>query len=458
MNSWGNRRLFYALSLVSLELLVGGLLLVHYAVPLLLILSLISVTLIAVDPRYGYLLCVAVLPFSGLHLFSIGDSSIELIQPVLAITLLAWFVKASVNDKERFKIHVTYIYLIAYLLWGFITIIWSESFANALWGLLKTTWVLSFIPFSVNLIKEVKDLRAVLWTWSLFSAVAAVFAFGIDTEATSLQTARSTGMALHPNILAMYLNMSIFLLVANFYLTTASFERTFIVLISILDFGALLATGSRGAFFGLICGLALVAFGRWRFRLHKPIFLLLAVGVLGFVLFRLFSSGDLYQEVTKRLQESPQITEVGTFVLRTMVWVKCYAMLKDSYFIGVGVNGYEQASAKMGKISLRKHPHNFYLHLTLELGIIGLAIFAAFLTHVAVLIGKSIRELSGKRDQGLFWAMAGGLTAFCVHAIVDFTFVDPELWFFSGITIAATEVMRERGPYRIKKETGDGGS
>jgi O-antigen ligase len=383
---------------------------------------------------------VVVLPFSGFHIFSVGGSNIELIQPVLAVTITAWVVKTSITEHRRFKMHPIYIYPAIFLLWGFVTSIWSASLSEGLWGVAKAAWVIFLIPFSVNLIKGHNDLREVLWTWGLISAVAAAFAFGIDTESGDLQTARSSGMAMHPNALAMYLNFSIFLLIGTFRLARSSTKKILIVLICAFSFGALLSTGSRGAFLGLLCGLVVMSLGQWRLRLYKPIFLLLIVGVLGFVTFRFFSSGDLYREVTKRVQESPAITKVDTFVLRTIVWSRCVVLLKDSHYMGIGINSYEDSRQKMGKFSLQGHPHNFYLHMALEVGLIGLGIFIAFLIHIAIFTRKSLKKIVDKRHQGLVWAMLGGLGAFFIHAVVDFTFTDPEFWFYIGITIADIEV------------------
>jgi O-antigen ligase len=426
---------------IALEIILGIIAIFYQSISVIVILGIIATVLIFIEERIGYLFCVASLPFSGVHILKVGETSVEFIQPLLAFTILAWLIKLSIKREMEFELHPIYLPMSAFLLWALISCSWSGSYFGGLWGVIKALWVMSLVPFSINMIRTYRDLKSVLMIWSMVSLIAGVLAFGTEAETNALDTMRSTGAALHPNVLAMYLSFSIFVLIGYFTLSSSLVKKGLLLVICSFDFGALIAAGSRGAFFGLICGLLVMGVGRWRFKLYKPIMALMVIGICGVLLFKFLPSSDTYTEVMKRAAEVLHPTKIETLAFRTFAWREAYKIVEKSHYMGSGVNSYERERKKVSKYAAKGHPHNFYLHILVELGVIGITIFLVFLFQVWFTIYRGLKRLTSQQSKGLMWAFAGGLSAFLIHATLDFTFDDPELWFFIGVTVAATSVL-----------------
>lgn len=123
-------------------------------------------------------------------------------------------------------------------------------------------------------------------------------------------------------------------------------------------------------------------------------------------------------------------------------WREAFHMIKDYPLFGVGVNAYSVV-AQGYKISWGGYPHNCYLQMIVEIGILG---FLAFLWILFTVLG-GIRERARIRDDSIKMLLAGtlaGFSGFLVHSFFDTNFYSVQLgslmWVVMGMITAIRQV------------------
>ena len=443
LDSQISKKLLVLVLILLVEVFLSSFILVSFKASFIITLIAISAVVITIAPKMGFLLCIIVLPFTGVHILTVAGSKIELIQPLVAFTCAAWFINATINPKIRFKKHPLYVVLMVFIFWIFVTATWSSTYFSGIWGLTKAIWVIALVPFAVNMITSLRDLKVVLWTWCLISVVFSIIVFALGSESFQLLEGRSGGMSDHPNFLGMYLSFSIFLLIGTFNLLESAKQKIIVILSILIDFSALLFTGSRGALFGLMFGLIFMSLGSLRIRFYRIILVLLTIGIVGFTVFSLLPQGKSSGTLLSRYQKALQFSKEGTLVVRGLLWAKTYKMIKDSYGMGIGIGSFEHEMKEypIFKALMMVHPHNFYMFVMVELGMIGLGIFMILILQLARSLSKALKQLKSAKERAVIWAFSGGLFAFGLHAGIDFTIHDAQLWVFLGLTIAASDTL-----------------
>lgn len=207
---------------------------------------------------------------------------------------------------------------------------------------------------------------------------------------------------------------------------------------------ALLLARSRGAWVGLVVGLAVVAGARRRWALAGG--LVAALGVaMGLGLW------GLGRELS--------------FQDRLVMWGQATRMIAARPILGHGPNTYVAASgAYRDPVAERfihgEHPehrsyaHNCFLQMGAELGLVGLAMFVGLMGQVVANSWRALRAADG----GTAWLLAGvlgGIAATLTHSVVDTNLYSLPLatffWMSCGVAVGftarapVTESARGRG-------------
>jgi putative inorganic carbon (HCO3(-)) transporter len=238
---------------------------------------------------------------------------------------------------------------------------------------------------------------------------------------------RARGPYPHPNNLSFYLER-ILAFTFGLWLANPLRRRWQLIPIAIIMIGLAL-TFSRGAMFGAAVGLASLIYilrPRYAWRLYGAG---LAVVVVVFALVaraRFFATGSEGQESTREL-----------------IWKSSLRMLNDHRLTGVGLDQflyqygrrYVEPAGWAERYS--SHPHNLVLDVWLNLGILGLVVFAWIASEVA----RAIQGLRSTRGVGnaVAVAAAGALVAGVAHGVVDNFFFLPDLAALTWIFFAVLE-------------------
>lgn len=133
------------------------------------------------------------------------------------------------------------------------------------------------------------------------------------------------------------------------------------------------------------------------------------------------------------------------FVMRTILWREGLNIVKDFPVLGSGLNTYAVVAPKY-KLSEKTgiYPHNSYLHMAAETGLVGLG---AFLWIIWVLFRTSIRNLKKIKDKfynAVLIGLLSGLFGFLIHSFVDTNFYSLQLsvlmWYVMGLIVAVQRI------------------
>jgi len=190
-------------------------------------------------------------------------------------------------------------------------------------------------------------------------------------------------------------------------------------------------TLSRGAWIGFYGGLIFLA-------VQKKRMLLVSLAIM-ITFYAVFST-----KMSNARQESflaPKTFTIGSG--RIDYWKESWNMIRDFPWLGVGLNSYSQEAPKYKK-SWGGYPHNCYLQMTVEIGIVGLL---SFLWMLFILFRNTLRNLRSIHDdffQALLMGLSCGLLGFLVHSFVDTNFYSVQLgnlmWVIMGAVVATQKI------------------
>jgi O-antigen ligase len=130
------------------------------------------------------------------------------------------------------------------------------------------------------------------------------------------------------------------------------------------------------------------------------------------------------------------LRQTGGF--RIDLWVSSLQMIRDHPLLGVGLDNfvylYQQVYLREGAAAEPNlsHPHNWVLHMWLELGLVGLIAFVWLL----VTFARQIRNTRG-------WVVAGATGAvvdMLIHGLIDNSYFLVDLAFVFWLCLALVDV------------------
>lgn len=290
----------------------------------------------------------------------------------------------------------------------------------------KTYFKRSMIPFVIDIFAINALLNSILSIWQFYlqHSVGGVWYFlgermispsSIGAAVMNIQGTvylRPYGFFSHPNISAFFLFTSLVFILNRIAVERNKKEAIFLLVVCVFSFIALLLTFSR-----VIIFLALLYFGAY-FIIHarKKILAGLLIGVLFmgiyFTVFnsRFFSIPSLLKDISYRSD------------LNTIAW-----NLFTAYpYLGVGVHNfyfYEVMMQKKISPTLLQPPHNIYLIVLVELGIVGFVLFLYFLYGSLRRLIKRVSLSKNRADVHFYNAIAWVFLALLSAGFFDHFFL-----------------------------------
>ncbi|MFA6357096.1 MAG: O-antigen ligase family protein [Candidatus Omnitrophota bacterium] len=220
--------------------------------------------------------------------------------------------------------------------------------------------------------------------------------------------------------------------------------------------GCLLGTYARGAWLGFAIGVFFIvvyAFKGFSFKIKLlcvsisvfflatclifPQALLSRVKALGRINFK--SS----ETVNARVKSTLKI-DAGSTPIRLKLWKEALRITRDYPLFGCGLNTYSKIGPKYKSFDWGGvYPHNSYLQMSAEIGLIGLF---AFLWVLFSFFKVGLRHFNQKKDY-LALGLLAGILAFLVHAFFDTHLYSLQLvvlfWYMLGLTVAVIKLNLE---------------
>jgi len=192
---------------------------------------------------------------------------------------------------------------------------------------------------------------------------------------------RAYGSLAHPNVLAGFLVLGILSLIYFSYYSQQRIFRIATLLSLAIMSAALFFTFSRSAWLGLFLAVIYIVFRLWRGRAvayQKPLTQLSIIFVLTFLLL----ATNFFPLLAARFSGQDRL-EVKSLSERYSYTEQAINLIKDNWVTGVGLGQYtlvlHQNDGRNFPAWFFQPVHNIYLLIFAELGVLGFALFIAFI-------------------------------------------------------------------------------
>lgn len=296
--------------------------------------------------------------------------------------------------------------------WIVVTIFSQDQQASL--GAMKA-WLIDPLLFGLVLLSTTRSVvrRTILFSSLALSGVIVSLA-GLAQLVWFRDTLQDNRLSsfFHPvaNYAAMFLGPIIIITVGAVFWKILDRRWMYAVAIMLV---AMVLTFSFGGYLAIAAG-GIVLWWRWPNKIAKR--RVLVVSLLATIL-----GGTLIATTTPYLKEKINFTDRSSSLVRTQIWRTSWQMIVEHPIVGIGPNAYEPVyRATIPKLYfpplewLVSQPHQLYLALWLETGLLGLLTFLAFIWFWLQHCWRRIRA----GDTVATIAVAA-MTTILVHGLVD---------------------------------------
>jgi O-antigen ligase len=451
--------------LAQFALLVGATLALYYSPHPVLSFALLAllVFLFALRLDVGLAITVFTIPFYLLPKKLFGNAQFSMVELLVLVSVAAWIVRHGVRFKvrgSRFKVQgwranfelltsnlklltsnlkPNDVAVIAFVLLGLLSVKIASNFGVAI----REFRVIVLEPALLYALIRASNLswRAVeRIVYAFVASAVAVSLIGVyqflftDWVIVGEGVRRVLAVYGSPNNLALYLEralpLALLLGVSSFKFQVSgsqfsvfSFQFSSFLVSALVIALALYLTYSRGAWMGIVAGLAFIALGDRRARIVAGV--LLIVGIIAVIPFL----------QTERAQSLFQIG-TGTGFFRVSVWDSALRMIRDHPILGVGLDNFlyeypKYINPEAWREPNLSHPHNVVLDFWVRLGIAGVVVLAWMLFEF---YRQGVRASRGKA-RALAIGLMASMTAALAHGLIDAAYFYVDLAFVWMMTL-----------------------
>ncbi len=255
---------------------------------------------------------------------------------------------------------------------------------------------------------------------------------------------RIYGTFAHPNLFAFYL---IIPLTLSLIIVIVKNKKS----LSIYGFGALLLfffsllilTYTRGAWMAFI--LTVTVIGMLRYRK------MLLATMLVFLMLYAFSP-TIQERTNKIIQPNPY----GSVVWRLQLWQDSLEYVKEDFWTGYGAGTAKEIILKnRGESKGSPHPHNDYLKIALEYGVLGLLTYLYLLISTVIILTKKYKQESRSVFKNVYLGVLALTAALFIMSIGDNmirnTALQWSLWSLIGGVLALSSPALANNDKKISK-------
>lgn len=374
---------------------------------------------------------------------------------LVVITVMSFILRCLFDKNLKFKISelgFSIILLVIIFAYSMITSFSVKSDLNVF--LLTSIFILFYFVF-INMIRTKKQLYGIFSI--MIGAAFFVALYGIyqnftggasntwtDQELFGDISGRVTSTLANPNVLGEYLILLIPLSIAMINLKKSIFNKFIYAGIAVTLLVCLIFTYSRGCWLGILLGLIIFFICADR--------KFISIGIIGLLTLPVI----LPQNIINRFTSIGNLADSSTSY-RMSIWIGTIRMLKDYWFSGIGL-GEEVFKSIYSYYSYNgitaPHPHNLFLQLMTQIGIIGLIVFIII---IIKLYRVSIIELLKTKSKEYYFiiiSIISGISAFLLQSMFDNTWYNYRiiLIFITFLAIEIKAVMLSREERKENEE------
>ena len=353
----------------------------------------------------------------------------------------------------EFPLHRSMLPLFLFTGWMFFSVIYTPSFqygSAKAFSFLLFNWALFFFPIllvrteqnAIRLIAVFALLAFFVTTFTLVSLVQSLFSGSI------IYSYRASFLGINPISFANWVGAVAIILITYLpQIEKRALRRGVVITIGLLIM-ALFVANSRGPLISFLASFAWYAMMRFRRTSKRKVIRLVLLLLLFVIIVLIVLPEQLTSRYTDLLSQEEGNKNYTLFTINTRIfgWKAALEMGTANLFtmmFGVGNGGFSQTIYRQ---DIRWYPHNMFLEVFCELGLLGLLLLIWHLAAIGREIRLVLRQKLDDRSHSLFFAFT--LAAF-------FNFVNAQFsgdlndnrrfWFFLGMVLALRQVFHSRG-------------
>ncbi|OQX56289.1 MAG: hypothetical protein B5M53_02220 [Candidatus Cloacimonas sp. 4484_209] len=341
-------------------------------------------TIVLFYPILGLLTMVFLIP---LEILTVLSSSATLIKILGLWTFLAWLLHYKIMLREPLRISNVFWLALIFCIWAWASILWSTNQEASLSRFINLALLIGLYFLITNLIDSNKRFELVLGAYIL-----GCFICGLLATKTFLTTglfsshSRMSLTGQNPNTMGVIMALGTMFSWYLFSKTKGSLYRLIVLVLSMFFIYVLIMSQSRGAWVAFI-----IASGFYSWPMIKKINfrnILILILLIACVIIVIVLLSHLFPQMTPFLQKRfLSIFQSESLSTRSNIWRVGIEMWKDNPIFGVGLNNFHWVFNKYLDIPFGltrypgayRDPHNVYLCIICELGLVGFTIFVVML-------------------------------------------------------------------------------
>ena len=417
-NFHSNKLLFNIFFLIALFSLLWSLFILTDPLSAFLIIFSILFTIFTfLRPFYGLLLLVFLRPtldiFTSKSIIAFGEYYLNTasLLAILAIALSVSIIFRNLNELKKLPLKSP---IILFILLTFISIFYSFNFATSVAEWLRILSIFFLYILSFVLIKNKYNFNKLVYTIiasTIIPGFMSLYQFFTKTGMTIIDediTNRIFGTFAHPNLLAYYLTIPLALLVFLVLKKDANYiKKILIYSLLLFNFIILLLTFTRGAWVAFL--IILLIFGTVKYRKF------LAISILG-----LFLIYMLLPPLSARVNNLFVYNPYSSIQWRINIWKDGFKYAQENIIAGHGLGTAKEIILnKRGERFGSADPHNDYLKIFIENGILGVISYIAIIVSLIFTLMKKYMKTKSDSAKILFLLFIGISSALYFMSFAD---------------------------------------
>lgn len=410
--------------------------------------SLIFVLIYFKNPVILLFLVPPVIIFGQVATLKIRDWYYEIsLAEILLLALFALFVlqKIARKDFRGIKFPLLLAILLLYLFFSFLSQGWAQNLSRAAIALRILCFHFLAFFLVINLIKKERDFKLALWALPLTGlAVAGQLIFKVSLLGGFMENyvlARET--IITPVGKWVYIAAIIILTIPLSYALLLAARKNLVKVallgIIILSLSAVALTLGKGEIIAVAAGL-LYFFKRQERKKYLAAIIILAMLFVTF--FPLASYGKKFLERFTHTFSDPNTNfRLTEFKVATKLFLK-------HPFLGVGSGNLKLEYKNLLPWSSETESNNLFLQITLELGLIGLAIVILIIRQIYLEL-KRMKNLSLRCEEKIIYlGFVGTMIVVLVNSLLEVTLIGLYygiiFWYIMGLLLAQNNLLKQK--------------
>lgn len=397
---------------------------------------------------WGLSLIIIFLP-SYLWRFQILSLPSTFLELMILILFFIWLIYSKPYKKEFWltqKIEKKWFYLS--ILWLVVSVIaWLYNPTLKSLGLWRAYFLepLLFFVVLITSLKKEKDYQVIIKSTAILIFWLAIFAVIQNFTGANLPAAyyypnvkRLTSIFSYPNALSLLTAGISGFLVTYYICSQRKWEYLTVGILGIfLSWWAVSQGALLAIFFAFILFGAVKLYKKLKNKKQKYLFFLVII-----FLALIFFNSRLWSDFNQQLFHPVLDLQATSLEIRSSQWQETYALLKDNWFKGAGLNAYQIKLVSYHKtawLEIFLYPHNVFLNFWVELGLLGLLAFLLIL----YFIGREIKKLFFEKNN-LTWPLLIFWLIWLIQGLADVPYFKNDLsllfFVFLGLTAQARNI------------------